>query len=33
MKKIFFLTLLAVLTIVGKSHAQEHLVATLDKGH
>lgn len=30
MKKIFFLTLLAVLTIVGKSHAQEHLVATLD---
>ena len=30
MKKIFFLTLLAVLTIADKSHAQEHLVATLD---
>ena len=30
MKKIYFLTLLAAITIVGKSHAQEHLVATLD---
>ena len=30
MKKIFFLTLLATFAVIGKSHAQDHLVATLD---
>ena len=30
MKKIFFLTLLALFTFMGKTYAQNHLVATLD---